>query len=250
MSQQSQVKEQINNTPAQTEVALKPQTPPESVSGVVEKKQPLIAPEREVEASELARLRDILYGQQARSSDRKFEEFEGRLSQTRQELTTIFTEKMEALSDTFEAKLNTLRKDITARLEQQAGDQKSQLQTTQNSLTGRIEEQRTEQSAQLRTAQRELTEQLDEQAKEFLGQIRTTQKEFSDRLDEMNADYKTRLRAAQAEARQQDEQLRQELIQMAGTLDGRKTSRHDLGRMLLELSQRLMSEDEASSRLG
>ncbi len=248
MSQQSQVQEQTNNTPPQKEVALKAQMPPTHGAGTDEKMAS--APAREIEASELARLRDILYGQQARNSERKFEEFEGRLAQTRQEMTATFTEKLEALSDTFETKLNTLRKDITTRLEQQATDQKSQLQTVQQSLTGRIEEQRTEQGTQLRVAQRELTEQLDEQAKEFLGQIRTTQKEFSDRLDEMNTDHKARLRAAQADARQQDEQLRQELLQMASTLDGRKTSRYDLGRMLLELSQRLMSEDEASPRLG
>ena len=250
MTEQNHVKQQINNNPSHhTEAALKPQTPPESVSRAVEKNH-LIAPEREIEASELSRLRDILYGQQARTSEQKFQEFEGRLAQTRQELTAALTEKVEALGDALEAKINALRKDLTERLDQQTNEQKSQLQTAQQSLTGRLEEQRTEQSAQLRVAQRELGEQLDEQAKDFLGQIRSTQKEFSDRLDEMSTDYKARLRSAQAEARQRDDQLREEVMRMTNTLDGRKTSRYDLGRMLLELSQRLMSEDDTSPRFG
>ena len=85
-------------------------------------------------------------------------------------------------------------------------------------------------------------------ATDLLTQLRTTQKELGDRIDRVNAEYSERVRTLQAETRQRDDSLRQELLTLASSLEDKKTSRHDLGQMLMELGQRLRSETDLPAR--
>lgn len=55
-----------------------------------------------------------------------------------------------------------------------------------------------------------------------------------------------RTRTLQTEARQRDDGLRQELLSIAASLENKKTSRQDLGQMLMELGLRLRQEIDNS----
>jgi hypothetical protein len=55
----------------------------------------------------------------------------------------------------------------------------------------------------------------------------------------MQEDAAERLRLLEEDARQRDDDLRSELLAASAWLEDKKTSRHDLGRMLEEVGQRL-----------
>jgi len=65
-------------------------------------------------------------------------------------------------------------------------------------------------------------------------------------LDKQSAEQTERTRTLQSEARQRDDSLRQELLSMAASLENKKTSRQDLGQMLMELGLRLRQEADNS----
>lgn len=114
-------------------------------------------------------------------------------------------------------------------------------------MSERLEQQGLGQAGQLRESQKEFAEQIEKLATDVLTQLRATHKELSDRLDKLTTDSNERLRNLQTEARQRDDSLRQELLMLAETLDDKKTSRHDLGQMLVEMGQRLRSDNEAQA---
>ena len=134
------------------------------------------------------------------------------------------------------------------RLEKQGTDQSALLRAAQQELVERSDKQNTEQAAQLRAVHKDLSERIEQLATDLLTQLRTTQKELGDRIDRVNAEYSERVRALQAETRQRDDSLRQELLTLASSLEDKKTSRHDLGQMLMELGQRLRSETDLPAR--
>ncbi len=69
------------------------------------------------------------------------------------------------------------------------------------------------------------------------------QKELTEQMQKLNAEQKERSRAVQTEGRQQNDDLRQELLTLTAWLDDKKTSRQDLGLLLAEVAQRLQEKD-------
>ncbi len=197
-------------------------------------------------ADELGRLRDILFGSQSRTIEKRLADLEVGLQATRRELTELFNDKLERVSGTAASQLAETRAEFNRKLESQGSEQTSQLRAAQKDLAERFDRQSTDQTAQLRAAQKELSDRLDRLEADFVGQLRTTRKELDDQIEKMGVDQSERLRGLQTEARQRDDSLRQELLDLAASLDNKKTSRQDLGQMLIELGLRLRRDSDAS----
>jgi len=206
----------------------------------------LPASSEQVSPDELGRLRDILFGSQSRTMEKRLGDLESDLKKTRQEMTDLLNDKVGALTDSTATQFSDARREFNEKLDKQSVDQSSQLRSAQKDLTERLERQSTEQASQLAAVQKELSASIEKLAADFLRQLRETHKELSDRLDRMSAEQSERMRNQQAESRQRDDSLRQELLSMASSLDGKKTSRNDLGQMLVELGLRLRQDSDSS----
>jgi uncharacterized phage infection (PIP) family protein YhgE len=198
-------------------------------------------------ADELGRLRDILFGSQSRTFEKRLSDLETGLQAARRELADTFHDKIEAASGAASTQLGDARTEFNRKLESQGAEQTTQLRAAQKDLADRIERQTTDQSAQLRIVQKELSENLDRVEADFVRQLRAAQKELSDQIEKLAAEQAERLRNLQAETRQRDDNLRQELLGMSAALENKKTSRQDLGQMLVELGLRLRRDSETPS---
>jgi DNA repair exonuclease SbcCD ATPase subunit len=197
-------------------------------------------------ADELGRLRDILFGSQSRTLEKRLSDLETGLRSSRQELTNLMQDQIGALSESTNGQFVETRREFNEKLDRQGTDQSSQLRTTQKDLAERLDRQSVDQSSQLQAVQKQLSENIEKLAADLMRQIRETHKELSDRLDKQAAEQTERTRSLQSEARQRDDSLRQELLSMAASLDNKKASRQDLGQMLMELGLRLRQESEKS----
>ncbi len=227
--------------------------------------QPLPALENQPSQSELERLRDILFGSQARSTDKQITDLSSQIEALRRDLTDQLNEKFDTLANNAHdetqgvnkelsdrlttinnTQINDLRStktELNQRIDTLGSDQENQLRITQRELIEKMDEQAASQSQQLRIAQQELAERIEKLATDFFTQLRDTQKSINDRIDNLESTQTERLRQLQLQTRQRDDNQREELLQLAASLDNRKTSRHDLGQMLMELGQRLGSDD-------
>lgn len=197
-------------------------------------------------ADELGRLRDILFGSQSRTLEKRLSDLETGLRSLRQEMTNQLQDQIGTLSESTGAQFTESRRDFNEKLDKQGTDQSTQLRVAQKDLAERLDRQTAEQSTQLQAVQKQLTDNLEKFAADLLRQLRETHKELSDRLDKQSAEQAERTRTLQSEARQRDDSLRQELLSMAASLENKKTSRQDLGQMLMELGLRLRQESESS----
>lgn len=196
--------------------------------------------------SELSRLQEILYGNQARATEQRLNDLEQRLEAVRRELDDTIHAKIGKLESATQDNLTKARKALTAEIEKQAARQAADSSEAQRDWGDRLSRQEKTQTALLREVQQELTAALDALRQELVEQIQATKSELSDRVDRLGADQSNRLLAFQNEARQRDEDLRQELLTLSAWLDDKKTSRHDLGQMLVAMGQNLQGRGEAA----
>lgn len=197
-------------------------------------------------ADELGRLRDILFGSQSRTLEKRLGDLETDLKSSRQEMDNRLRDQISALSDSTTTQFAETRREFNEKLEKQGAEQSTQLRVAQKDLTESLEKQSAEQSNQLGAVQKQLNDRLEKLGADLLRQIRETHKELSDRLDKLGAEQTERTRNLQSETRQRDENLRQELLSLAASLDNKKASRQDLGQMLVELGVRLRQETDNS----
>jgi hypothetical protein len=197
-------------------------------------------------SDELGRLRDILFGSQSRTMEKRLGDLESDLKRTRQEMTDLLNDRIGTLTDSTSTQFSDTRRDFSEKLDKQSADQSTQLRAAQKDLSERLERQATEQATQLGAVNKTLSDSIEKLAADLLRQLRETHKELSDRLDKLSAEQAERMRNLQAETRQRDDNLRQELLSMSATMDDKKTSRQDLGQMLVELGLRLRQESEKS----
>lgn len=229
-----------SNPSSATETQPVAQTaPPE----VVELQQTAVP---EPTADELGRLRDILFGSQSRTLEKRLGDLETDLKTSRQEMDNLLRDQISALSESTSSQFTETRREFNEKLDRQGTEQSAQLRAAQKDLMERLERQSAEQANQLSAVQKQLSDSLEKLASDLLRQIRETHKELSDRLDKLSAEQTERTRNLQSETRQRDENLRQELLAMAASLDTKKASRQDLGQMLVELGVRLRQESDNS----
>ncbi|MCA9938343.1 MAG: hypothetical protein KC418_06860 [Anaerolineales bacterium] len=195
---------------------------------------------------ELARLQEILYGNQARVTDRRLSDLEQRLEAVRQELSDSVNARFGKLETSTQENLSKARRALSDEIERLGQRQGADLVSTQGEFNDRLTRQDQAQTAQLRAAQRELMDAIDALRQDLVAQIHAAKTELSERLERLGADQTGRLLAAQNEARQRDEALRQEMLALSSWLDDKKTSRHDLGKMLMDMGQNLRGLNDAT----
>jgi flagellar biosynthesis GTPase FlhF len=105
-------------------------------------------------AKELERLRDILYGEQARATEDRLGDLEARLEKTRSELNAMFRKEHKALETSLEKQLSELSKHQAAH-EVEAAER---LDTTRLELSTDFTNRLNDQAAQLRELRQQLVE--------------------------------------------------------------------------------------------
>lgn len=198
--------------------------------------------------SELSRLQEILYGNQMRATEQRLNDLEQRLEAVRRELDDTIHAKIGKLESATQDNLTKARKALTVEIEKQTARQTADLSETQRDWGDRLARQDKAQTTLLHEMQREVTDTLDALRQDLLAQIQITKSELSDRIDRLGTDQSNRLLTFQNETRQRDEDLRQELLTLSAWLDDKKTSRHDLGQMLMEMGQNLQGRVEAAAQ--
>ena len=93
-----------------------------------------------------------------------------------------------------------------------------------------------------------LAERLEQLSADTQDQFESLRKAIEVRMDQMQDDASARLRTLEEDSRQRDEELRAELLTVSGWLKDKMASRHDLGRMLEEVGQKLQAGDSATGQ--
>ncbi len=123
--------------------------------------------------------------------------------------------------------------------EQRLTDLEVRIETVQRDLSDDINQRAASlansASTQLTDVQQKLTDQLNQ-----------TAVDFNQRLDKQIKDIQKSLADFRAEARQRDNDLRQEMLTLGAMLDKQKAGRTELGELLVQLGQQLQ-ENAAST---
>lgn len=162
-------------------------------------------------AGELEVLRDLIFGNQARDFAQRLSDIDGRLETVRRELKSEQEATAQSLAKTSSDQTTTLRKETHSRI-----DKEVQI----------------------------LDERIEQLAADIREQMETARRALEARLDRMQADASDRMRLLEEETRRRDDDLRSELLTMTAWLDDKKTSRHDLGRMMEDIGQRLQAKTQ------
>jgi hypothetical protein len=159
-------------------------------------------------AGELEVLRELIFGNQARDFTKRLSDIDGRLEATRRELKSELDTRAQAVAKSASDQTTTLRREANSR---------------------------TDKEVQV------LGDRIDQLSADLHELIESARRTLESRLDRMQEDANERLRLLEEEARQRDDDLRAELLTLGAWLEDKKTSRHDLGRMLEEIAQRLQA---------
>lgn len=164
-------------------------------------------------AGELEVLRDLIFGNQARDFTRRLSDLDSRVETLRREMKGELDSRAQSVAKTASDQNTTLRKEANSRI-----DKEVQM----------------------------LGERIDQLAADAHESLETTRRSLEARLDRMQEDAVERLRLLEEDARRRDDDLRTELLTLSAWLEDKKTSRHELGRMLEEIGQRLRSNVQAT----
>lgn len=103
---------------------------------------------------ELERLRDILYGEQARATEDRLGDLEKRLEKVRSELNALFRKEHKSLQTALEKQINTLNK----QLDEHEVEASERLENTRSELTNDFTNRLNDQATQLRELRQQLVE--------------------------------------------------------------------------------------------
>ncbi len=185
--------------------------------------------------NELDNIRDILFGNQARATENRLSELAARVETMRHELLNTINEQNNTTTERLAAKINETKTELVNRLKRQDEQQTISLNQQSHKLSEENEQTR-----------QDFQEAVDILTADFQTQLLDIKKELQDGLNRLNTDLSERLLTMQADSQQRDNDLRQELLTMVAWLDHKKTTRLDLGQMLIEVGQQLQSNGEAA----
>jgi hypothetical protein len=163
---------------------------------------------------ELEVLRDLIFGNQARDFTRRLGDLENRLESVRRELKGEQETRTQSVAKTAADQTLALRKEAHSRIDKEV---------------------------------QVIGERLEQLSADLREHIDATRRAVETRLDRMEDDTAERLRLLEEAARERDDDLRSELLTLSAWLEDKKTSRHDLGRMLEEIGQRLQANAQAGA---
>ncbi len=133
---------------------------------------------------DLDQLRNILYGNQARATESRLDDLEARLETVRRELSEDLNKRAASLSNSSSSQLNNTQQTLVTQIEQMATD-------------------------------------------------------FNQRLSAQIATLNQQLADSRADSRQRDNDLRQEMLTLGAMIDKQKTGREELGTLLVQLGTQL-----------
>ena len=171
------------------------------------------------ELNELERLRDILYGQQARTTDKRLLEFKS-------ELEALEKRFIQQLAHQ-QAQSVKAHQELEKRIEKLGENLSGRLDNLNKDLSGRLDS---------------LDEQTQKRDKSMEQNFNGLLEEQLKRMEHINSEQTAGLHTLQEETRQRDENLHQELLALAEALEAKKVSRQTLGQALADLGQRLQSD--------
>ncbi len=204
-----------------------------------EKSSPAAVLPHAEQESELGRLREILYGSQARATNERLTELEQRLDVARQELAETIRDLVGQLDLATTRSIEETRVELVQVVERQEETQSADLSGLRDELSQRVQVAHESQAEALRQTEAALSARLDSLRDETSEALRATRNELQDQTSRSLAELTDRVLQVQREARQRDEELRQELLNLTDRLEDRKTSRADLGQLLVELGDRI-----------
>lgn len=103
---------------------------------------------------ELERLRDILYGEQARATEDRLGDLEKRLEKVRSELNALFRKEHKSLQTSLEKQINALNKQF----DEHEVEASERLENTRSELTNDFTNRLNDQATQLRELRQQLVE--------------------------------------------------------------------------------------------
>lgn len=165
-------------------------------------------------AGELEVLRDLIFGNQARDFTRRLSDLDNRLETVRRELKGEQETRTQTVAKTAADQTLALRKEANNRIDKEV---------------------------------QVITERLEQLTVDLREHIDSTRRAVETRLDRLQDDTVERLRLLEEETRQRDDDLRSEVLTLSAWLEDKKASRHDLGRMLEEIGQRLQANAQANA---
>lgn len=195
--------------------------------------------------SELERLRDILFGSQARSTNQQLTNLRAEINITQHNLTDEINKKFDTLAKTSHNETQTVHNKLSTSISALATSHTSNLHAAKMELNQRIDEQSALQLQQLKTVQQELSGQIEKLATDIFSQLQETLKAFNERVDNLEASQSEQLLNLKLETEQRDDAYREEFIDLTKSLDHRKTSRQELSQILAELGQRLYTDKDS-----
>lgn len=178
-----------------------------------------------IEGSDLDQLRGILFGNQSRAIEERL--------------------------DQLEMQLESLRQSGRDELRKESSGLKQADEQIRSSLSQMIEEDAqalADTRKELKAFQRSVAEDLVKMKRELKQEIATQTELLQDNLESARKDLIERLIVKQSESRQRDDALRNELLALSAWLDNSKTSRMQLGEMLLQVGQQLQENGDSGSR--
>lgn len=196
-----------------------------------------------VPLSELERLREILYGRKTRVTDDRLSTLENQVRVLEEQFYSRLVEETSNLRTFFLNEMDTLHRQLTTRLDQQAAQFDKALGTLQREFADQLETQETNQTDQWRATKKGFTDKVEDLAAHSETQLRAVQTELNDRFQAFSLDQGEKLRHLQAETRKRDEGLRTEWLEASGTLRSQKVGRREMIQLFVELAHRLQSED-------
>lgn len=197
---------------------------------------------QETTISDIEQLREILYGNQARTTDERLDRLERQLDSIRQQLNDTFTERIDNLRDSSQEQLTKFHKELVNSVDLLDKTKSEKLQETHTEFDAKLKQQ----AVELKTANKDFSVAVEQLSADFDQRNKQTQKEFREQIEQLGKDIRERLHSYKEEAQKRDDDLRQEFMALAAWLDTKKTSRHDLGHMLIDIGQRLQQEKESS----
>ncbi|MCS7286725.1 MAG: hypothetical protein NZ653_06310 [Anaerolineae bacterium] len=99
-------------------------------------------------------MREILFGTQIRSTERRLEGLEARIETNYRELTEMVNQKTSSLADSFANQLASVRRELIEGVERLASEQTAQLRATQRTISDRLEKQWNDHSKDNQTRRR------------------------------------------------------------------------------------------------
>lgn len=171
--------------------------------------------------TDLAQLRDILFGNQAKATDERMADLEKRLENVRRDLTNSLNDGLKNVASTASSDLKNSNQSLSKQLENQQKD------------------------ANLKFDQ--LQDKLDQLSADFSQQLYDVQQELQKQINQQVDDLNQKLFDYQSEARRSHDSLRHEMLTLGALLDRQKAGRSELAATFIQLGTYLQEQTNGVS---